>query len=697
MHIERLFTTGSLRPQDSMRFVIAGSADEQIEPLLSVPDDWSLEAAKCFAQALCTRRPIETQIIEENTLPSWLWQRRIKGTETRSEHSILEVFDRIAGAATYRGWKLGLWSNEVEASIFFDEVHALLMTQRLILSPKDMARLGLDWAYGIKADERTDACIPAHHTNALILQNETIDSILRRTQPLATNKWDGYLKASQSKAQTHIAFADTISEWGSLPAHHNVPSAMLNLMAFRTNDGNIDHTGIEQAAKLAILLLELHHDDMTRCQDAGRPVALGLGNLAGLLMSLAIPYDSDLARGTAAALSAIVTASATITSAQLACTLGPCQGFAAGREAVLRSLRNKLRATFGEKNDYDHLSVIPQTMDLGSGVNLVLISAARYTTEEALRLVQENGLRHLQVTALYQETELAPLLDGASQGVAAEPALTTDYSTGEEQHERRISPAVMLALDVLGYDEADIKAIHDHIVGYKTLVGAPAINHATLLDKGFDEATLARVEALLPFVDHLHHAFTPWVVGIDLCMSLVGLKKEDVLNPQFDLLRAVGFTTQEIAVANAFSCGHRGVRGVMELNPKHASIFETAGAIKPEAYLHMAGAVQPFITGDTALSLTIPASLSAELRGDLVIKAWTLGLKSITLEMDAPYKAQVSAEQHMMKRKSPRFSATKETGVAPRSSRVIKHKAPSRTVALKSSEGDKSPMRTKRG
>lgn len=682
MPLERLFTTGSLRPQDSMRFVLAGSEAHPMSPQLSVPDAWSLESAQAFAESLCENRPAATQAIEENTLPSWLWQRRTLGTETCPENSVLQVFERIAGAATYRGWKAGLWENEIEASIFFDEVQALLVTRRLVLAPRDMARLGLDWAYGLVAREKVSHCTPIHHTNALILQNETIDSILRRTQPQASNKWTSYLHSSRTKPTTHIAFADTIAEWGSLPTYHNVPRAMLNMAAFYTTEGTLDLTALQYATRLAVLLMELHHDDLTDCNDPARSLALGLGNLGSLLMSLALPYDSEKARATAANLCAIITGTATMTSAQLAARLGSCASFASQREIVLRTLRNKLRATFGEKNDYDHLSILPQTLGLESGVDLELISAARHVCSEALRLTQEHGLRHLQVTSLYEDADIGILMDATTQGVQAESALTCDYAVDDEHFERFPLPAIAKALDKLGYDEADSKAIQDHIAGYRTLVGAPCINHATLREKGFNEATLARIEAVLPFVDHLRLAFTPWVVGTTFCRTLFGMTEAELQNPHFDMLRHLGFTSQEISVANAFCCGHRSAKGVLELEPKHHSIFDTAETMSTEAHLAMAGAMQPFISGDANLRLLVPASLSAELRGDIVIKAWELGLKGLTLEVDAPYKIAAQEQPQLMKRQSPRMAAH-DTKLQPSSIHALKPKAPSRAVTLK--------------
>jgi len=699
MHIERLFTTGSLRPQDSMRFVLAGSAVDMPEPVLAVPDEWSLEAAESFREALCLNAPALRRAVEENTTPSWLWQRRAQDETTCPETSVLDVIDRIAGAATYRGWKLGLWDNEVTASIFYDETHALLLTRRLILAPQDMARLGVTWAYGIEPTKHANAQTPTQHTAGLILQNDTIDAILRRTQPLARTKWMRFLEDSQTKPTTHIAFADTVSQWGVLPKSHNTPRAMLNLLAFRTHDGSLDIAGLKHATSLAVLLLDLHYQEMTNGADKDRALALGIGNLASLLMSLAIPYDSDEACGTAASLAAIISATATSTSAQMAAKLGTFTSFTASRETCLRALRNKLRASFDEKNDYDHLSILPHTLRIDSGTDLVLISMARHACEEALRLTQEHGLRHAQLTSLFPAPDMLALMDASGSGIEAEGALTCDYAVSDEQFQRQARPALSIGLEKLGYDEDDIKAIIDHVVGYHTLVAAPAINHALLRDKGLDEATLRRIESVLPFVEHLRHAFTPWVIGADVCRTTLGLCEEDLLQPHLDILARLGFSSQEIAVANAFCCGHRSVGGVAELNPEHVAIFETRDQVSADAQVKMASSVQSFINGDVSLTVEVPANLSAEMRSDIVLKAWEMGLKGITLHMDAPYKQPQTAQTdtQLMKRKTPSLSRHKDTpSVTSLQARALKPKAPARSVSLKRTTS-KATGRTKRG
>ena len=474
---------------------------------------------------------------------------------------------------------------------------------------------------------------------------------------------------------------------------------MLNLFAFRNADGSIDLAGLKQATRLAVYLLELFHDDLGPRQDKDRSLALGFGNLAALLMSLGIAYDSEEGRGTAAAIAAIVTATATMTSAQIASKIGPCAGFTPARERCLRALRNKLRASFDEKNDYDHLSILPQTLNIESGADLVLISAARHASEEALRLVQEHGLRNMQLTSLFCAPDMMPLMDATSCGIDADSALTCDYAIGAEQFERRVRPALSLGLDKLGYEQDDIKAIVDHVGGYRTLVGAPAISHAVLREKGFDDLALRRIEALLPFVDNIRMAFTPWVIGLAFCKSVLGLNEKELSNPHLDILRHLGFSSQDIRVANAFCCGHRSVKGVSELASDHIAAFSTIAELSPEAQIKMAAALQGFVTGEVSLSMTVPQTLSSDVRGEMILKAWELGVKSITLLTDAPLllHPELTIDRPLMRRQTPRLAATHPDANTGRiQPSVRKPKAPQHTVTLKKGSG-KSPLRSKRG
>lgn len=682
MHIERLFTTGSLLPQE----MVSLSKVSTEHGTFIVPDDWSLEAIESFQEAFAVKIPAHHRAIEENTTPSWLWPHRADGKDMTSESSVLDVFDRIVGAATYNGWKQDLWHSETAALTFYDEARALLLTRRLVIAPKDMTRMGLEWAYSmappkVKKAKRNDV-----RTDALILQNDTIDQILRDTHPLAMSKWDRFLQNSQGMTSSAIVFADTMTEWGSTPYPTDVPAGMLNLSAFRQEDGKVDIVGLGQASKIATLLLELHYDAWSNAPHEARPIKLGMGNLASLLMSLGLAYDSDKARGTAAALSASITATATITSAQIAGKIGSCKAFDKERSVRLRVLRNKIRAVFGEKTDYDRLSIVPQTLDVASGADLVLISTARYTSEEALRLVEKHGLRHLQLTDLYTDKALAPLMDCTSQGIAPEATLTCDYALDDDTFERRARPAVEQGLLQLGLEESDIKAVDHHVVGYRTLIAAPVINHYTLREKGFDDKILERIETVLRNANHLSEAFTPWILGQNFCAKKLRIHARSLKKPNFDTLKHLGFTTKEIERANAFCCGHRNVKGVLEVTEKMRPVFTTVENTNPEAITKMAAITQSFVSGDADVTLRIPSSITPDIRAQIILKAWELGLKSMTLEWDghATLMPALQEQQTVMKRKTPGLAQKQRVAPLKAPYREIKPRATSRTVSLKS-------------
>ena len=664
--LNRLFTTGSLRPEDMTRFVHAASLEGSSAATLIAPMEWSIEAADSFRAALAQSIPSERSVLEENTMPSWLWRRQAKGTGRSVEKSVTDVFDRIAGAAAYRGWKNGLWDNEVEASVFFDELRATLLTRRLTLAPADMARMGLDWAYGI---ECANTAAPTEHkavSETLLLQNETIDAILRHKQPLARGKWARFCENSQTRCISHVAFADTISEWDTIPTSTTAPRAMINLQAFRQSDGSFDITGLQQTARLAVLLLELHYDTLGLPQQTTRPLAIGFSNLAGLLLSLGLAYDSRPARETAAALAAIITSTATTTSAHIASRLGPCAAFGGHRETTLRTLRNRLRAAFGEENDYERLSVRPQTLTIDSGVDLVLISAARYGAEEAADAAAAHGLRHLQVTSLFAADAFLPLLDASSQGTDAEACLTRDYALGNDDFIRRAHPSVALAMEKLGHDRADIKAAELHLTGYRTLVAAPGVSQAILASKGFDPMTLVRLEKAIQKAGSLREIFTPWILGTEFCRRILKLTSKDLSNPSLDILRHLGFSQREIEAANAFACGHSNLRGLSEIEESSRAIFATREDLTPEAQIKMAAAVQGFISGETGLTVSIPASVVAEARGNLLLTAWELGLKSITIhqmEQTPNLLVKAAAMQQLMKRQTKSRSSDKTPAV----------------------------------
>ena len=171
MHIDRHFTKAATGKNASVYDVIAfkkvdvvmknpdGSA--VFEALgTEVPEHWSQVATDVIAQKYFRKAGVVARLkkVEENTIPAWLW-RSVPDTEAleklpadkrvTGETSAKQVFDRLAGAWTYWGWKGGYFDTEADAKTFYDEMRFMLAMQMAAPNSPQWFNTGLHWAYGI--------------------------------------------------------------------------------------------------------------------------------------------------------------------------------------------------------------------------------------------------------------------------------------------------------------------------------------------------------------------------------------------------------------------------------------------------------------------------------------------------------------------------------------------------------------------
>ena len=142
--IEFTKTTSEIRNPDGT--VVFHLAD------LEVPASWSQVASDVLAQKYFRKAgvPSDTKAIKESGVPSFL--RRRVATENATvggETSAKQVFDRLAGAWAYWGWKGGYFTTEEDASAYFDEMRYMLATQRAAPNSPQWFNSGLHWSYGI--------------------------------------------------------------------------------------------------------------------------------------------------------------------------------------------------------------------------------------------------------------------------------------------------------------------------------------------------------------------------------------------------------------------------------------------------------------------------------------------------------------------------------------------------------------------
>ncbi|QPM89830.1 vitamin B12-dependent ribonucleotide reductase [Pseudooceanicola algae] len=159
MKIERKFTTAGKDAYDSVDFrttvseirnpdgTIVFRLDE-----LEVPVTWSQVASDVIAQKYFRKAGVPSAVkkVREKDVPEFLWRSvPAEGATLGGETSSKQVFDRLAGAWTYWGWKGGYFSSEADAQAYFDEMRFMLATQKAAPNSPQWFNTGLHWAYGI--------------------------------------------------------------------------------------------------------------------------------------------------------------------------------------------------------------------------------------------------------------------------------------------------------------------------------------------------------------------------------------------------------------------------------------------------------------------------------------------------------------------------------------------------------------------
>ena len=158
MRIERRFTTATADAYAGIAFHTVtseirnpdGSSVFKQEGI-EVPAHWSQVASDVLAQKYFRRKgvPASNARVEDTDLPEWLWKAAPSNNAPGGETSARQVFDRLAGAWTYWGWKGGYFDAEADARAFYDECRFMLAMQMAAPNSPQWFNTGLNWAYGI--------------------------------------------------------------------------------------------------------------------------------------------------------------------------------------------------------------------------------------------------------------------------------------------------------------------------------------------------------------------------------------------------------------------------------------------------------------------------------------------------------------------------------------------------------------------
>jgi ribonucleoside-diphosphate reductase alpha chain len=253
--------------------------------------------------------------------------------------------------------------------------------------------------------------------------------------------------------------------------------ASLNLMKYLNSNGTFDVEAFRHAVDITITAQEILVDNASyptpKIADNShkfRPLGLGYANLGALLMSMALPYDSDGGRDMAGAVTALMCGEAYAQSARVAERLGPFPGYAVNREPmldVIRMHRDSLRP------------IKPENV-----VQPSLLGAAQTAWDSALALGEKFGYKNSQVTVLAPTGTIGFMMDCDTTGVEPDLALVKYKKLVGGGVIKIVNNTVPQALLHLGYSPEETSQIVSYIDRNGAIEGAPGFKpeHLAVFD-----------------------------------------------------------------------------------------------------------------------------------------------------------------------------------------------------------------------
>ena len=488
----------------------------------------------------------------------------------------------------------------------------------------------------------------------------------------ARHLWNEIAEAAWKCADPGIQYDTTINEWHTSPAGGRINAsnpcseymfldntacnlASLNLLRFvDLETGDVDIAAYRHAVRLWTIVLEISvlmaqfpSKEIARLSYDYRTLGLGYANIGTVLMIRGLPYDSDEARAFTSAMTAIMTGESYATSAELARHLGPFPEYTNNEGAMLRVMRNHRRAAYhADPAEYEGLAVLPMPLDQDlAPANLV--QAAHEAWDRALAGGELYGYRNAQTTLLAPTGTIGLLMDCDTTGVEPDFALVKFKKLAGGGYFKIANQSIKPALKNLGYSAEERRDIMTYVLGTLSFEGAPFINRDSLTEKGFTHDDLDRIEAGLPGVFQLSHAFGAWTVGEET-LGRLGVTMAEASQKGFDLLRRLGFSREQIETANEHICGTMTVEGAPHLKDEHLPVFDTANkcGTRGTRFIHhmghilMMAAAQSFLSGAISKTINMPNEATTDDILDAYHQSWVHGLKAMALYRDGSKSSQ---------------------------------------------------------
>ena len=337
-------------------------------------------------------------------------------------------------------------------------------------------------------------------------------------------------------------------------------------------------------------------------------------------MHMGIPYNDSRGYAICGAISAIMTGESYATSADLASFLGPFPEYETNSEHMLRVMRNHRRAAYNvPAEEYEGVSIPPMGID-SKKCPKDLLEAARGVWDQALARGEEHGYRNAQTTVIAPTGTIGLVMAADTTGVEPQFSLVQYKTLAGGGSLRIINHGVPSALKKLGYSDAEVQDIVDHVMGTGSLERCESVSMQKLHDVGFSGTEFSKIEANVENVFDIRSLFAPTVLGEEFCKKTLNISSEECDNPFFDTLGFLGFSGAEIEDAHNHVFGHLSIEDAPHLKEEHLPVFDCATpggkngtrCIDWDAHVLMMAAAQPFISGAISKTINMPSDASIE-------------------------------------------------------------------------------------
>lgn len=322
-------------------------------------------------------------------------------------------------------------------------------------------------------------------------------------------------------------------------------------------------------------------------------------------------------------------------------------GFGANMKRDIAASSNYVEDYVNNFARYEGLNVEPVAFNR----NVCKFDGLADAVEEVWEAVLQNGgkygFRNAQLTVLAPTGTIGMVMDFKTTGVEPQFSHVAIKQLAGGGVWRLVNEDIAKALLMLGYTTSEIDEINKYVVGHASLNGPIALNLNWLMQKGFGQADINKVEENLKQAFSVQQAFARYALDEALFIRL-GIQSSEYDAENFDLLTKLGATADNIKEANSYACGHMTIEGAPHIKQAHLPIFDCARSsgdgsryLSWQSHVKMMAAAQPFISGAISKTINLQNDCAIADCEAAYMMAWKLCLKAVALYRDGSKYSQV--------------------------------------------------------